>query len=238
MSVAILTPIARAPHPEFVTSLIKTLGAFPGTQWLHVTGHANTPRVRNLLAHWALTKTDCTDVVFIDDDIAWTPTDFARLMSHDVDVVAGAPQRRSDDQTFCGRLDDPDRQKQHGELVSGQAATAFMRISRKAFEHLAPTRDWFEYRDDKNVKAYFDYDIGIAGNGQRAYVGEDFWFCDQCRENGIEVWIDPYVRLKHFHTVGLDLCMGDMMRKIDYDESQAGHLVSDQPVFRSHPTAA
>ena len=237
MSVAVLTPIARAPHPEFVTSLIQTLGAFPETKWLHVTGHANTPRVRNLLTHWALTKTDCTDVVFIDDDIAWTPEGFARLVSHDVDVVAGAPQRRSDDTTFCGRLDYPDVQKSCGDLITGQAATAFMRIRRSALDALAPTRRTFSYRDDGEVRAYFDYDIYESPNGETSYVGEDFWFCDECRKNGIEVWIDPHIRLKHFHTIGLDACMADMMRETGYDGSQAGDLVNDEPVFRPHPSS-
>lgn len=237
MSAVILTPVARAPRPEFVTSLIKTLGAFPDTQWLHVVGHANTPRVRNLLAHWALTKTDATDIVFVDDDIAWEPEAFARLLSHDVDVVAGAPQRRSNDQTFCGRLDDAGVQKRHGELVSGQAATAFMRITRSAFDALAPTRRKFDYNDSVGVSAYFDYDIYQGPSGQTSYVGEDFWFCDECRKNGIDVWIDPHIRLKHFHTLGLDLCMADVMKEISHDEPASVDLVGHKPVFKPHPTA-
>jgi hypothetical protein len=242
MTAAILTPIGRSPHPDYVTSLIRTLGAFPDTQWLQVTGHANTPRVRNLLVHWALKNTDATDLVFIDDDIAWEPQAFERLLSHDVDIVAGAPARRSNDQSFCGRLDNPDVQKRHGELVSGQAATAFMRVTRKAYEHLAPTRRSFEYQDEADVKAFFDYDIGPTGAGQIGYVGEDFWFCDQANAQGLDVWIDPHIRLKHYHTMPLELCMADMMREESDDRHETdaarSNLVGYRPVHADHPSAA
>ena len=53
------------------------------------------PRARNLLVQHFLDSA-ATDLVFWDSDVAPDPGGFARLLSHDVDCVAGCYRTRSD----------------------------------------------------------------------------------------------------------------------------------------------
>ena len=52
------------------------------------------PRVRNSLAAAAV-ATNCTHILFIDDDIGFAPEDVLRMIGHDVGFVAAVPQKRN-----------------------------------------------------------------------------------------------------------------------------------------------
>jgi len=210
--VFVLTPVARAPTPAFVDSIIRVIGQHSDelrVDWINAVGHANTPRVRNALCHQAL-KMGADEIVWIDDDIGFTPEAFHALLSHDVDVVAAAPQRR--DTTgkvkFCAHVA-PDHKTLTVEnhlgkypLLTGHGATAFMRIKRHVFERLQDKVDWYTHESTGNdkVRAYFDYKIGPCPSGaEKSYNGEDYYFCQLCQDNNIDVWIDTVIPLDHWN---------------------------------------
>ena len=233
--IAVLTPIARAPMPAFVESIMRIAGTHHDSNihvdWINAVGHANTPRVRNALCHAALTH-QFDEIVWIDDDISFTPASFLQLVSHDVDVVAGAPQRRNDGDVvkFCAHIDpEPeahtatDMMGAEYPLLSGHAATAFMRVKASVFERLKDKVDWYyhESTGQDQVRAYYDYKIGAApGGGQKSYNGEDYYFSELCKQNGIQVWIDPYIRLQHWNTVPLKEVFADYVFAVKAGEGE------------------
>lgn len=217
--IAILTPIARAPMPEFMASIMNICGTALFDEpteiaWLKAVGHANTPRVRNALAHTAL-NWGADELIWIDDDISFDRQAFLDLFKHDVDIVAGAPQRRSDDPStpikFCASLDNP--AKTLGDLLSGYAATAFLRTKRCVYDKMKPTLKTFTHENFKgDITAYFDYKIGPSPSGKEiSYNGEDFYFCQVARDLGFDVWIDPTIQLSHWNNAPLSMKMSDAL---------------------------
>lgn len=199
MKISVLTPISRQPAPAYMESVLRLTGAVSGVdlEWLHVDGHANTPRVRNILAYKAWLG-GADSICFIDDDIEFGQEAFERLYGHDVPVVAGAPRKRgSGRMEFCCKIapDAPVR----GDLIAGDAATAFLRIDRPVLDHLAGKVKNFAYVGvGDHIPAWFNYDIAPCGADLNEFTGEDYYFSRLCREYGVPVWIDPHIELGHW----------------------------------------
>jgi hypothetical protein len=160
-------------------------------------------RCRNILATHFLTKTDCTDLMFIDDDVTWTQGAFARMFNHPVDVVGGAYPVRGDGvfppfvlRPFNNVLQhDP----VHGLMEVDGLPTGFLRITRKALEAVAEQRKdrWYEdmTAPDMKIIDFFDFEFDVE---RHMYFSEDYAFCRRVREAGFKTWVDPELTL--FHT--------------------------------------
>ena len=218
--IAICTPVGRQPTLDFVGSLIQVLTDQRVKDrctviWLNVQGHANTPRARNILAHGALRMPDVQSIIWIDDDIGFTVEGFLDLISHDEPLVAGAPQRRTNDPSegavFCGYVE-PGAEKK-GRLRKGYAATAFFRTDRCVYERMQDNTETFTYTTfpGEKVYAYFHYKIEPTPNGEIGYQGEDFYFCQRAYEAGCKVWIDPEIELRHWNNMPLTALMSDVL---------------------------
>lgn len=208
--IAITTPAARYIEADFTASLLRTVAAAPASvSWLHVVGHANLPRARNVLVAQAL-KLGFDDIVFIDADIGWEPEAFTKLFDvpEEVSIVAGAPQRRqSDDLSFCAAI--PPKTRVESDLVSGFAATAFLRVKAHVFRELAPYVEAFDYRG-MECRAFFNYELAKNPVSDTVgFVGEDYYFSTLARKHGIAVWIDPTIALRHWHTEPMTEMMVD-----------------------------
>lgn len=223
MNVCIVTLVARQPVLDHVMSIHKLMAEarkHPGAEvsYLPIHGQANTPRARNIGVQKAL-ESGADQIVFIDDDIGFEFEAFQQLFEDmSKDVVAGMPQRRADDLSevmFCGTFDP--EPKVDGPYGSGFAATAFMRISRRVFEEMPATP--FQHaslRSESNLEGFtrdwFDYRVGPTPSGEEiGYNGEDYEFCRKCKEMGVEVWLNPSIRLRHWHMVPLEACYGDRL---------------------------
>lgn len=206
--VAICSPIHRTVEADFMVSMIRTLQGFPAAcEFFHVVGHANLARARNYLVAQARAW-GATDIVFVDSDIGWEAEAFISLfeMPDEVRVNAGCPQRRNAQISFCGIPDTPVARRLGNYVrgpVSGQAATAFLRVSANVFDELEPKVPAFIYQG-VSYPAFFE--VGIR-DGEM--LDEDVWFSRLCRDNGIEVWLDPSIQLRHWHSQPLTEVMAD-----------------------------
>jgi hypothetical protein len=188
----------------------------PTVSWLHCVGHANLARARNYLVREARER-GAQAIVFIDSDIGWDAEAFGALFDchEDVRVLAGCPQRRDDKLGFCGIPDTPVMRKA-GRLVSGHAATAFLRVDASVFDELEPKVPSYEYQGER-YPAFFQ--VGIR-DGEM--LDEDVWFSRLCRDNGIEVWLDPSIQLRHWHSRPLTGRMADHIRFTPLKEAANG----------------
>jgi len=209
--IAICTPIGRAAVPQFCTSLDQTLFSCPDGYQVGAVqdvGHANTPRIRNVLVQSALDAGFDT-IVFIDDDISWNPADFWAIIDDPAPIVGIPPRRRTNDLSkleFCCGLD----KKLSEGRWTGRIATAFLKIEASALRELEPHTDWFNYASAKSeanpegiVRVWFDYAIGTNGDGTRGYIGEDYWFCEFAARHGIEPVIRTDLGVSHWHMIPL-----------------------------------
>lgn len=202
--VAILTPVHRLVEADFLVSLHETLVGFPlPISWIHCVGHANISRARNYLTQQARDR-GVTDLVFIDSDIGWSAEAFIALFETEARIIAGCPQRRDEKLGFCGGIDRTPRR--FGRLVSGTAATAFLRVEASVFDELEPKVPTYTYQD-RITPAFFQ--VGIRGGD---LLDEDVWFSRLCSDNGIGVWLDPTIPLRHWHSQPLTARLSDHIK--------------------------
>lgn len=218
--IAICTPIGRAGVPQFHNSLDATLfSCREGYQVGAVqdVGHANTPRIRNVLAQRAVDAGFDT-IVFIDDDISWNEADFWDIIADPAPICGIAPRKRTDDMNEvvfgCGL-----REKISEGRWYGRVATAFLKIEVSALRELEPHTDWFNYEKIKSetnpegiVRAWFDYEIGLNPGGTRGYIGEDYWFCQLATKHGLEPVVRTDLGVWHWHMIPLGGVLDDYQK--------------------------
>lgn len=210
--IAICTPIARAGLPQFHDSANRVM--FSGKEGYQVAllqdvGHANTPRIRNILAQSALDHG--FDVIFfIDDDISFEPEIFWEIIDDPAPICGVAPRTRTDDPNEI-RFGYFEHKRLSDSRAEGHLATAFMKIEASVLRELEPHTDWFNFAKIESkanpegiVRAWFDYEIAENPDGKtRGYIGEDYWFCNLAIKHGIMPVIRTDLGVSHWHKIPL-----------------------------------
>ena len=225
--VMIATPVARAPALDYMLAYAETLvrldrsGIASCSQF--VIGSSNLPRARNELVARFLAS-DCTDLLFIDDDMGWAPDAVIRLLASDKPLAAVVGRKRvdkpnSDPEVWCGEPDcAPDGsglvQDEMGFVRFRKVGTGFMKIAREAFERLiAAHPDW-------KRAGHAGMSEAVRANYYRFFrfsedefeTGEDFEFCAAWRALGGEIWIDPEQALSHVGVKSWSGAIAELMR--------------------------
>lgn len=143
----------------------------------------------------------CSHILFIDSDMRFPQDMIARLLAHDLDIVATncARRRMPTGPTAQIYKENGDRElvwsmpDSTGLQEVGSVGMGVMMIKAEVFKALG--EPWYEtpWRHDK-----------------RGYIGEDVFFCRKAREAGFKIWIDHDVskeighigmfEFKHDHT--------------------------------------
>jgi len=161
------------------------------------------PHARNRLVAEFLAS-DCTHLLFVDDDMGWPKQAILELLAHEKDVIAAVGVTKDPDpekRKFCVVMD-PAITKydaERGIIRVKAVGTGFMLISRACIEKM-----WQAYKayaagppPDKPelgpISRVFHFDYESADG----LWGEDYVFCRRWRELGGEIWIDPSIRLEH-----------------------------------------
>lgn len=182
---------------ETVRSLLNeqmiAVGAGVEFKAVFLPGCSLITHARNQMAQDFL-DSEADRLVFIDADVSWQPGDLIRLAAHPVDFVGGAYRLKQDDEAYpVGWLDKPELQAEDGLLEVASVPGGFLALSRKVFDDLKlehPDRGYSHYQFRGH--GYFHAPIQ---NG-RLY-GEDTAFCNDWRNIGGKVWLDPEITLTH-----------------------------------------
>ncbi len=170
-----------------------------------ICGDSLIPRARNRLTA-AFLKTDCTHLLFIDSDQIFHPAQVARLLSHNVQVVAGfIPKKQEKLQWVCNNYEGTETDA-NGLRTMRHMGSGFMLIRRDVFELMRDAcGEYIEYvPDESSDKIEWDFwSVGVKTmeNGTRSYLSEDWYFCERCRELGIPVYGDTHVAIGHIGDV-------------------------------------
>lgn len=177
-------------------------------------GDSILPRARNR-ALMEFLKSDCDDLIFVDDDVVWEDGALRRLLEHPVDIVGGLYPTRAEPVRFpVKRLEGGDFDPHTGLLEVRMMPTGFLRISRQALEHMIEANPELAYRDtyapDKKAYALFWFDLrpGLeAQDGDLPEIwGEDFVFCDHWRKLGGKVYADTLLSFRHIGRKAYEGC--------------------------------
>lgn len=171
-----------------------------GTDLMQRTSDSCIQRARCFLFTHFLERTQCTDMLFVDDDIGFSLEGFARLMEFPVDIVGGAYRARAQQEHYIlrGLNDELRREPPHGLMEVEGCGTGFLRITRAAAEEMAAAYpdDWYEDPTCQGlrVRNLFEFEV----RNHKLY-SEDYNFCRKWRALGPDhkVWIDPEQVLDH-----------------------------------------
>lgn len=205
----IVTPVARAPAAQYTLSIIRTMvelremGIRARLQW--VRGNSNLPRARNELVAEFLAS-DCTDLLWIDDDMGWKPNDVVRLLASDKDFIGGVGRKKTDTadtrlDTWCATFLPEVVQDEMGAVQVKGIGTGFAKVSRRVFEAVqAAHPEWRREALDSmppEVGAQFYSFYRFVDEPGRPMMSEDLAFCETWRSLGGTVWADPTIELVH-----------------------------------------
>jgi len=188
--------------------------------WLHYGNVASVTKARNALVCEAL-ETGFDDLVFIDSDIAFAPEMLERLLSHDLDMVAGVQQANvafnADGEVvknypYAVQLKDGKIKLNQGVGEVENVSTAFLRLRAPAVRDLIKKVPHLKYADpqvtgwENWLYALFEHRMYPHPTipGARKYHGEDYSFCQLWKEHGGKIYADMFIQLRHIKSVNLD----------------------------------
>jgi hypothetical protein len=189
-------------------------------------GHADIYSLRAQIVSHFLSDPDATDLVMIDNDVAWDALGLIKLVDHDVDLAAASYPKRDYPITFMYRSD--------GGPLMGDAATGlvevwgmpggFMKMSRAMLERMAD-----HYRGELGIFDHmvpsqrtvrmFDPYWWTDEQGNRRVLSEDYAFCQRWRDIGGKVYMDVSIPMAHIGTHAFKGCLGAWLD--DKKEEQA-----------------
>lgn len=186
-----------------------------------VTGNCYLDDARNMVVE-AFLKSPCTDLVFLDADVAWRPDQLLTLCQfQDVDIVGGIYPKRSrlDPSMPVNMLPNGEGERRPGLLEVASLPTGFLRIRRHVLETMTtkcktygPTKRPWLFRLDADE------------NGDR--VGEDFRFCNDWRKHfGGRLWAATDLRLLH---VGQDIIQRSLAEALRAQEGSTLQYVANE----------
>ena len=195
--VALLPERNGVPSPDILFDLLAI--AQRGHSFVRMQ-YVRTDLARNTIGEGLLESKQFTHVLMLDADHRH-PVDIVERLRRWVEedpkrlVVAGMAFRRGKPFDPCVYMEDTEAGKVYtpaewpkGLLKVDLVGTAAMLISKEVFQRLK--RPWFA----------MDY----SGAEDRAYPGEDMWFCRRCKEAGIDINVDTTCVSPHLMEAWVD----------------------------------
>jgi hypothetical protein len=204
--VFIAVPILFWVDPHFfdcVTNFLCHKWPF-AYQFARLVGDSDISRARNTLTAGFLVS-ECTHLLFIDSDLAFSGEHIARILSHDEDVVGGFyPKKKQSEvsEWVCNAQIPPQPVDERGLIPVRYMGTGFLMVKRRVIEKMLEVHgDELVFEVD-DVPGKFGFDLWRRGvykykDGHRRYLTEDWLFCQTALDLGFNVYGDHKVILKH-----------------------------------------
>lgn len=157
-------------------------------------GNCHVDDSRNRLTRDFL-NSDCSDMVFLDADVGWQPSDFRALIDYERDIVAGVYPKKSGDDAYPVKLLPGEIWSDRDGLIEvAGAPTGFLRISRAVMETLAARAQLYNAKNDGAYATPLIFERQVH---DMTRWGGDYVFCRKAREAGFSIYIDPKFRFEH-----------------------------------------
>ena len=177
---------------------------------LHIeAGNCHVDDARNSAVREFL-KTDCTDLVFIDDDVGFEPEDLYALVMADADVVGGVYPKKQDETDFPVFLEGGPLHGKNGLVEVQGLPTGFMRIRRHVLEKLCEGAESFIGQAGDPIPYHVIFERVIDGN--RRWSG-DYAFCRKWRALGGKLYAMPEMKFTHTGLKSWSGSLGAFWRK-------------------------
>lgn len=160
----------------------------------YLNGDSLVTRARNKVVHKFL-QTDYPYLLFVDNDILFTPGDIVRLRNNNLPICGGVYFKKKIPYSPVSNRSLEQKGHMHKMQETG---TGFLMIHREVFEKIAEAEPEHFYSgdgDEEKSDSYYDYfRVGVV-NGR--YLSEDYYFCYLARRYGYDIWLDTSIYVRH-----------------------------------------
>lgn len=162
---------------------------------------------RNYLTAQFLKSKKYDLLLWLDDDLCFSPDGIMKLIESDKDVVGGVYTTKVPDvaQRAFAYFPADDASVVDGVLQrADKLPGGFMMLKRNVVEKIATNCDWYWLPHDggeHRIPHVFDTPLVPApdkGEGELRMLGEDFVLCQRALEAGFEVWARTDIGFGHF----------------------------------------
>ena len=193
VGVTTLTGYIDAGCTSALVANLQALGVIAETRLEFIAGSCYIQDARNKLAH-AFMESDFDRMIFVDSDLWFSEDAMVRLCKSGKPVCAGAyPRKRGGGWPLTICVNEETKvaiTNEQGLIKAKMLPTGLMSITRDVFSALrAKHPDWI---DKDGMCAYFQ----VQNSGR--FQGEDPFFCEKCRDEGIEIWLEPRINFMHY----------------------------------------
>lgn len=221
----------------YVNSLMETikigLAANISIKPIWVSYDSLVQRARNDVIYYAK-EGNYDDVIMIDADIEWNPEWFFKLLDYPVDVVGGTYPKKDDTNgnIYVVKKTIQTAYDSNGLMKVDGLGTGFLRLSRRAYEHLWNTSKPYTHN---NREQRWIFDVTLF-NGD--IISEDINLCKKLKESGFDIWLDPKMTCNH---IGVKKYQGNFEKwfaALPTEEplaSQSQQMVNTQSVTNKGP---
>ena len=160
-------------------------------------GNPYVSMARNNLARKFM-ESDCTDMVFIDSDLGFTPQGFRDLLCSNEALIAGAYPKKQETEIYSVWINTDENKhpiNKNGVLEADGLGTGFMKIKRVVFEKLQAAHPELAYIDIISNKTTYNLFGTFVENGR--WYGDDFGFCHLWNQLGEKCWVLPNITFIH-----------------------------------------
>ena len=184
------TSIASNFHVSLIREIPRLLGAGMSVTYAHLAGHCHVDDARNLLAVDFLLKSDATDILWWDADVAAEPGAALKLLGRGSDIIGGAYPLKGESDRFPVRLPGLNAHVP-GIIVADMLPTGFLRVRRHVMDDLAKRSETLQM-DGQIVPIIFE-----RGSVEGQRVGGDANFCRKATAAGFKLYCDPSILFTH-----------------------------------------
>jgi len=208
-------------------TMAKLRGLGVPVYWVHIMNESLITRARNELTRVFL-ENEFDYLMFIDADIMFEPDAVLQLMAADKDIACGIyPKKEIDwkkvgDAAKAGKENLADyagafvfnmveneegyvETDNNGLIEVRHGGTGFMLIKRDVFLHLMDKVPTYRTSTCKNEEGEYNkplthefFATSIDHTG--ALLSEDYHFCELFRQNGGQIFANPFIKLEHVGT--------------------------------------
>lgn len=223
LSLFIATPAYGRVTSEYVmsmTRLIQFLNSKGIKSKIHWHRGSSAVDLARCMCAAEFLDSGMTHMLFIDDDLSWSEQEVIRMLAMDLPVYGGtypkkfifwdevikaAKEGRFDDLPTVG-LQMTHKLLEGGKRGYGYAEAerlpgGFLMIQRWVLETIIQKRPDLKFKINDTDKinewmyAFFQHTLDLKSG---TWCGEDYYFCDLCRECGIEIYVDDELnRITH-----------------------------------------
>lgn len=175
---------------------------------------------RNRVLHKFL-QGDSSRLFWIDSDIEFTPTDFLNLLmsTSEADCACAVYPLKTDKESMVIKHADLQnfRLNKFGQVKIGGTGLGFCCVRRHVIERLVDIAPRvYDPELDTEIANVFRLDTIIDNEGRERTRGEDMAFFADLEAMGVDVWLDPKIKLGHG---GHKTYRGDPLKALRLEEA-------------------